>query len=450
MSRITIKKGHDIHMSGEPAKNIESAGHPTFVAYQPEEFRYIKPKLLVKEGDSVKIGSPLFFDKCMPDVKWASIGGGKISAIHYGYRRVIEKIIIELDKYEEAVEYTAFDHNEISGLSKTQVTDHLLAAGIWPMIRQRPYNKIANPEDTPNSIFISCYNSAPLTVDLDVALRNRSSSFQAGITALSKLTDGNVNVIVDETCTSSTFMDLKDAETHMISGPHPAGNVGIQIHHIDPLKPGKVVWTVDAQHVVTIGRLFLKGVFDPSLIIAVGGSGVKNPTHLKSRLGASMETLTVDRLQDGPQRMISGDVLTGKTSDKNDFVHFYESTVSVIPHSDKRPFLGMLHPGSGKSHYSLTNTYFSFGANSFPFSTLLNGEERAMMPINSWENVLPMDILPNQLYRAILANDVEEMEQLGLIECDEEDFALCSFACPSKIDVGSVIRQGLDVLEKEE
>ena len=449
MARIIIKKGHNIQISGVPSLDLVNAGQTVSVAYLPEEFRYIKPKLLVNEGDTVKIGTPLFFDKKIPDVKWAALGSGKISAIHYGQRRVIEKIIIVVDKNEETLEHAYYDHQEITNLTNDQVKDQLLNAGMWPLIRQRPFNKIANPRDLPDSIFISCYNSAPLSVDLDVALRNRRSSFQAGITALSKLTEGKVNVVVDENSTSDTFKDLQHAETHLISGPHPAGNVGIQIHNINPLTPRKVIWTVNVQHVVTIGRLFLKGIFDPSLIIAIGGPGVKNPIHLKSRMGASIQSLVTDRLHDVSHRMVSGDVLTGSTVDKDDFIHYYNSAVASIPHSDKRTFLGMLHPGSSKSHYSLTHTYFKFGTSTFPFSTLQNGEERAMLPINTWENVLPMDILPNQLYRAIIANDIEEMEQLGLIECDEEDFALCSFSCPSKIDVGNVIRQGLDMLEAE-
>jgi len=449
MARIKITKGHNIQISGEPAKEIVNSGHSVLVAYQPEEFRYTKPKLLVDEGDAVKIGTPLFFNKSMPDVKWGSIGSGKVSAIHYGQRRVVEKIIIELDKNEEVLEFPYFDHQEISNLSDVQVKEQLLNSGMWPLIRQRPFNIVAYPNNLPDSIFISCSNSAPLAVDLDVALRNRQSSFQAGITALSKLTNGKVNVVVDENSTSDTFKNLKHAEMHFISGPHPSGNVGIQIHKIDPLKPGKVVWTINAQHVVSIGRLFLKGVFDPSIIIAIGGPGVKKPIHLKSRMGASIKSLISDKLNDVSQRIVSGDVLTGTTVDTNDFIHYYNSAIVSIPHSDKRTFLGMLHPGTAKSHYSLTNTYFSLGASSFPFSTQLNGEERSMLPINTWENVLPMDILPNQLYRSILANDVEEMEQLGLIECDEEDFALCSFSCPSKIDVGSVIRKGLDILKAE-
>jgi len=450
MQQLKIKKGHDIQIAGVPKKELEIPGKSQTVAIHPIEFRYIKPKLLVKEGDNVKIGTPLFFDKRNPDIKWASPGAGKITAIHYGPRRVIEKLIIELDKDEESVQLPVMDTGQILESSKEQITDQILKAGLWPMIRQRPFNKVANPSDKPSSIFISCFNSAPLTVDLDIALRNRQSTFNTGIAALSRLTNGDVHVCVNENSISETFMDMPHAKTHSISGPHPAGNVGIQIHHIDPLKPGKVIWTVDAQHVVTLGRLFLKGVFDPSIIMAVGGTAVNKPTHLKTRIGTAIEPLIKDRLTDEQRRFISGDVLTGNTNNKDGHVFYYHTSVSVLPETNEREFLGMLRFGTGKSRYSLTRAFGSFRRSLFPFTTKNNGEERAMVPINSWENVLPMDIFPNPLFRAILANDIDEMEQLGLLECDDEDFALCSFADASKIDLGAVIRQGMDVLEAEQ
>ncbi|MFQ6676898.1 MAG: Na(+)-translocating NADH-quinone reductase subunit A [Fidelibacterota bacterium] len=449
MLNIKIQKGHNIQISGVPKRDLEISGKPQTIAIHPTEFLYIKPKLLVKEGVQVKIGTPLFFDKKNPDIKWASPGSGKVTAIHYGPRRIIEKILIELDPNEESVEFPVLDTTQILESSKEKITEQILNAGLWPMIRQRPFNKIANPVETPYSIFVSCINSAPLAVDLDIALNNSQSSFHAGIAALSRLTNGAVHLVVGENSTSETFLDVPYSKTHSISGPHPAGNVGIQIHHIDPLKPGKIIWTMNAQHVITLGRLFKKGKFDPTIVMTIGGPAVNKPTHLKTRMGTSIKPLTDDRLNNGPKRFISGDVLTGKTIEKEGHIYFYHSSVSVLPESDDREFLGMLRLGSGKSRYSLTKAFGSFGRSLYPFNTNKNGEERAMVPINSWENVLPMDIFPNPLFRAILANDIEEMEQLGLLECDEEDFALCSFADAGKIDVGAVIRQGLDVLEAE-
>lgn len=449
MARIKIKKGHDIQISGVPAKEIEPISQHSTVAIHPNEFRYCKPKLMVKEGDTVKISTPLFHDKNNPDIVWGSPGAGTVSAVHYGHRRVIEKIIIDLDKQEEAEQFSKFDHHKITELSGSDVKDQIMKAGLWPVIRQRPFNKVASPADNPHSIFISCYNSAPLSVDLDVALRNRRSSFQAGINALSRLTEGDVHIVIKDESVSETFIDLQHAKNHYIRGPHPAGNVGIQIHHIDSLKPGKIIWTIDAQHVVTLGRLFLKGQFDPRMVMTVGGPSSSDPIHISTRIGSSIKTMIDGRMKDEPKRIVSGDILTGTKKDLNDHVGFYHTSIGMIPHSDDREFMGMLRLGTSSTRYSLTNSFLSFGNNEFDFTTRKNGEERAMIPINSWEDVLPMDIYPNPLYRAILADDVEEMEQLGLLECDDEDFALCSFACPSKLDIGSVIRQGLDILEAE-
>jgi len=367
LAQIIIRKGHDIQIAGVPKKEVAIPLQPISIALHPTEFKYIKPKLLIKEGDHVKIGSPLFYDKCNPDIRWASPATGDIAAVHYGPRRSIQKILIKLDKHEESLEFKRFDSEAILSSSREIIIDHILSAGLWPVIRQRPFNKVANPKETPSSIFISCVNSAPLTADLDLVMRNKQATFHAGINALSRITDGQVNVVVGDTSTSETFMDIPHAETHSITGPHPAGNVGIQIHHIDPLKPGKLIWTVDAQFVLTLGTLFLKGVFDPGIVVAVGGPGVKNPIHFQSRIGAAVKSLVKDRLKDGNYRLISGDVLTGETIDWDDHLHFYHTCVSIIPESDKREFLGFLRPGSSKTRYSLTNAFLFFSSSLISF-----------------------------------------------------------------------------------
>ena len=244
-------------------------------------------------------------------------------------------------------------------------------------------------------------------------------------------------------------MEFDNATNVTIAGPHPAGNVGIQIHHIKPINPGEVIWTVNPQHVITIGKLFQNGYYDPECVVSIGGSGSSNPQTVKALIGSSIESLLKDQLLNGSQRIVSGDVLTGKRVSSDDYLGFYDSSVAIINDDVKRPFLGMLAVGSSSTKYSLTNTFLSARADEFDFTTSQNGELRAIVPLNAWEKMLPMDILPNPLYRAILAQDIEEMEQLGIWECDDEDFALCSFACPSKIDVGSVIREGLDLLERD-
>ena len=449
MAHINIRKGHNIRISGSPENEYFSRPKSKTVSIQPNNFRYVKPKLLVKVGDKVDIGSPIFFDKVQPDIKWASPGGGEIKEIILGDRRSVENIIIELHEEEKSVLHTPVKYQEISSLGKAKVTDQIMEANLWPMIRQRPFNKIADPNDTPMAIFVSGFNSAPLTVNLDFALRYKQSVFQAGLNVLNQLSNGNVHLTFEVDTNCETLTAARNVNLHTVIGPHPSGNVGIQIHHINPWKPNEVIWVINAQHVLTIGDLFLKGIYDPSIVATVAGPGVKNPAHIQTRTGASIETFLLDNLNSDDNRIISGDVLTGQETNLNGFLGYYDTTISVVPNSNEREFLGLLKPGNEQSRYSVTNAFISQNKSNFNFTTQQSGSLRPMVPINAWENMLPMDIYPNALYRSILAEDFEEMEGLGLLECDEEDFALCSFVCPSKIDVGSVIRHGLNLMKDD-
>ena len=449
MAHINIRKGHNIRISGSPENEYFSRPKSKTVSIQPNNFRYVKPKLLVKVGDKVDIGSPIFFDKVQPDIKWASPGSGEIKEIILGDRRSVENIIIELHEEEKSALHTPVKYQEISSLGKAKVTDQIMEANLWPMIRQRPFNKIADPNDTPMAIFVSGFNSAPLTVNLDFALRYKQSVFQAGLNILNQLSNGNVHLTFEVDTNCETLTAARNVNLHTVNGPHPSGNVGIQIHHINPWKPNEVIWVINAQHVLTIGDLFLKGIYDPSIVATVAGPGVKNPAHIQTRTGASIETFLLDNLNSDDNRIISGDVLTGQETNLNGFLGYYDTTISVVPNSNEREFLGLLKPGNEQSRYSVTNAFISQNKSNFNFTTQQSGSLRPMVPINAWENMLPMDIYPNALYRSILAEDFEEMEGLGLLECDEEDFALCSFVCPSKIDVGSVIRHGLNLMKDD-
>ena len=442
MNHIVINKGHNIRINGIPAKDVISIPGSGTVAISPRTFRGVKPKLLVDEGDNVQIGSPLFFDKTKPDVKWASPANGTVKTIQFGARRVIEKIEITVEG-TNAISGQTFSLEQLESADRTTILTRILVANLFPLIRQRPFNKVANPKDSPRDIFISAVNTAPLSVDLDPVIESEKEAFQSGITALSKLTDGSVVV------TSRKAMELQNAEVQTISGPHPAGNVGIQIHHSKPIKPSEIVWTVNTQHVITLGKLFLNGSYSPDIFVSIGGPGASNPQTVSAKVGASIGSIISNQEMENPIRLVSGDVLTGKTVEKDNFLGFYDSAVALIPDTVGRPFMGMLALGSNDSKYSLTSTFMSFGEKLFNFNTAQNGEERAIVPIGAWEKVLPMDIYPNELFRAILAQDIDEMEQLGIWECDDEDFALCSFACPSKIDVGAVIRDGLELMELE-
>lgn len=429
-------------MSGVPLNNSFSEIPCSSVALMPNQFRGVKPKLMVSEGEKVKIGQALFFDKTKPDVKWASPANGVVKEVKFGARRVIEKIEISIDG-DEALKNDVLSKEQIKSSDRKTILSYVINSNLFSLIRQRPFNKVADPNFIPRDIFISGYNTGPLSVDLDQIITDNKDSFQLGLTALSKLTQGQVFL------TLKNKISFEDVQIQTISGPHPAGNVGIQIHHTKPLKPNDIIWTVNAQHVIILGKLFKTGIYDPKIMVSLGGSGVGKPDVVKTWTGANIQSFLNNQSMESSVRIISGDVLTGNTVNKNDFIGLYDSTVTIIDDNVKRPFFGMLSLGSSKTKYSLTNTFLTLTNPLFNFTTSQNGEKRAMVPINAWENVLPMDILPNPLYRAILSQDIEEMEQLGIWECDDEDFALCSFACPSKIDVGKVIRDGLDLLELE-
>ena len=446
MPHIKITKGHDLKISGIPDKNIAYPAQYSTVAIMPNDFRGVKPKLLVKEGDKVDIGSPLFFNKINPEVKWASPGCGKVKDIVYGPRRVIEKIEIELDKDQNSIDYKTYTREEISNLSGEQVLENILNANLFTFFRQRPFNVIPNHKIPPRDIFISGINTSPLSVDIEVVMASQLEDFQYGIDAISKLTKGNVFLTTKR---NSILSSIENVKLNTISGPHPAGNVGIQIHHIAHLKPGEIVWTINPQDVVSLGRLFKNGRYYPERIISVGGPSVKTPSYSKVTAGVPVKALINDNLTSENVRIISGDVLTGRSASSKDYLSFYDYSLSVISNDIKREFIGMLNPGSSSSRYSLTPVFVSLADKLFNFTSSQNGSHRAVVPINTWENVLPMDILPNELYRSIMAKDIEEMENLGIIECDDEDFALCSFACPSKTDVSGVIRQGLNLLQAE-
>ncbi len=449
MTQIKIRKGHSIRIAGIPKKEVITNLATAEVGICPAEYRYVKPKLLVKEGDRVDKGTPLFFNKTNPEQMWGAPGAGNISKIQYGPRRVIEKIVIKLNKDEKGFSHNTINLNDIAKLKREEIKSVLSESHLWYLIRQRPFNNVVNPTDEPRDIFISALNTAPLAPNLELILKGQKDAFQAGINVLAGLTDGNINIGISANEQIEELIGLDNCILHQISGPHPSGNVGIQIHHMAPLKPGEVVWTVNIQHVIILGKLFLKGEIDPSITIAVGGPGAKNPIHIKTRIGAKIDTLVSGQLENGEYRTISGDVLTGRQVGKDDYLGFYDTIISILPADFSRPFLGWIQPGSSKKTYSLSRSFLSFGKKQFNFTTKQNGSKRALVPINAWENVLPMDIMPNPLYRSILAGDVEEMTQLGILECDEEDFALCSFACPSKIDVGATIRKGLDILKAE-
>ena len=439
MQKITIKKGHNINISGLASREFSNASTQKFVSISPQDFNYIKPKLLVKEGDQVSLGDALFFDKINPEVKWPSIASGTISKIVYGERRAVLDIIIEVDEEKEK---NIESDKQINLSSKDNVKEFIHKHNFWPFFTQRPFNKVVNPSDSPKCIVVSLADSSPLANDLSFSLAENKEYIISALSNLKKLTDGHLYVAVR----GDNFSFLSDYDfinLIQVEGPHPSGNVGVILNRVNPLNQNEVVWTVQGSHLPVLGKLFSKGIIDFSLNICIGGPAVK-PSYIKSRIGARFD-LYKDSLLMENVRIISGNVLTGKQVDIDGFLGFYHSSFSIIEESFERPFIGWLHPG-GKSKYSVFNAYLGSNKKSFDFTTLQNGSNRAFVPVDAWEKVFPMDIYINALARSIEANDIDEMEQLGIYECDEEDVALCSFVCPSKSDVGAIIRKGLDTI----
>ena len=444
---VKIKKGLDIRIKGQAPKRFGGLLKSDLFAVKPTDFPGLVPKLTVKVEDQVQSGSPLFFDKNRPEVKFTSPVSGKVFSVNRGERRKILEVVVEPDGQNRAV---SFKKAAPVSLDKGEIIENLLNSGLWPLIRQRPYNVIAHPEDTPKAIFISGFDSSPLAPDYNFILKDFASSFQSGIDALTKLTDGKVHIGVRSgTLESSVFSKINGIDITEYSGPHPAGNVGIQIYNIDPINKGEKVWVVNPQDVLTIGRLFDEGRLNSEKIIALVGSEVKEPWYFKTSMGASIKNLVAGRVPKKELRFISGNVLTGTAISREGYLGFYDSLVSVIPEGNVHEFLGWGLPRLNK--FSASRAYFSWmmPKKKFVIDTNLHGGARAFVMTGEYEKVLPMDIYPVQLLKAILVEDIDLMENLGIYEVAEEDMALCEFVCTSKTEVQSILRDGFDLMIKE-
>ena len=443
---IRIKKGLDIKLLGEADKKISEISSTKF-ALKPPDFNGVFPKLFVKEGDTVKAGTPVFFNKYRDNIIFTSPVSGKITEIHRGAKRKMLEIRIDADG---KMEYESFGTSDPGSLTKEQVTEKLLKSGIWPYIRQRPYSIIANPEDTPKAIFISAFDSAPLAPDIDFLVENEAKAFQAGLDAISKLTSRKIHLNIREGKTSSnTFLQAKGVQVNHFAGPHPAGNVGIQINKIDPINKGDIVWYVNPQDLIIIGKLFLEGKYNASKLIALTGSEVNNPQYYKVVSGCSILPMLGNNLKSTNSRYISGNVLTGSKVDKDGYLGFYDKQVTVIPEGNYYEFFGWGMPRFDK--YSFSKSFFSWLTpnKKYKLDTNLNGGHRAFVLTGEYEKVFPMDIYPMQLLKAIMVKDFDLMENLGIYEVDEEDFALCEFIDVSKTEMQATVREGLDYMLKE-
>jgi Na+-transporting NADH:ubiquinone oxidoreductase subunit A len=416
----------------------------------PTEYNSIKPKLLVNEGSSVKGGEAVFINKKDPGVKFVSPVPGKIQEIRYGARRSIESIIIAPDWGGDYIDHGVHSSDSLGRLSREAALSYLKDSGVFPYIRQRPFDKIPVSDRSPKSIFINGMNSSPNAGDISFMVKDTSSELQQGIDLLKKLTDGRIHLCYSSDRSSDIFSGLAGVEHHRFSGPHPSGLVSTHIHFIDPINKGDIVWYLDATHLASIGSLLKTGKYSFRKTVCVSGSGLSEGRYLETCQGASVSSVLDGVLLSGEQRIINGTVLYGTSLDIQGHLGFYESNVQVIPEGGKRRLLGWAMPGF--TLFSASSRAFVsslFSGREWSFTTSLNGAHRSIVWTDVYDDVMPLGILTNFLVKAILADEIDEVESLGIYEVSDEDFALATYLCPSKTDISSIIRRGLDTLEKE-
>ncbi len=448
---IKIKKGLDLPMNGEPEPTIEKGRSVRRVALTGFDYVGMKPTLEVREGDRVKRGELLFTDKKNEGVRYTAPASGTVREINRGERRVFQSLVIDVDG-DDAVKFEQYNSSSLGRLERQKVVDNLVQSGLWPLLRTRPFSKVpAIDGEPPHSIFVSVMDTNPLAVDPTVIINDDRQAFENGLKVLSRLTDGKV-FVCGKPGADVPIPEGDQFEQHSFGGPHPAGNVGTHIHHLDPVGGDKVVWSVAYQKVMDIGRLFTKGEVPREQIVAVTGPQAKKPRLLRTVIGANLDELLEDEIEasDVEVRTINGSVLGGRTArGPVSYLARSVSQITLLEEGYKRPFMGWLSPGTNR--FSQLNIYLSklMPGKKFAFNTNTNGSERAMVPIGVYEQIMPLDILPTQLLRALIVQDTEQVQLLGGLELDEEDLALCTFVCPGKYEYGPILRQNLTRIEIE-
>lgn len=446
---IKLRKGLDINLQGKAAESLVEVPMAGEYAVSPLDFEGVIPKLLVKAGDKVKAGTPLFFDKKDSRVLFTSPVSGTVSAVNRGEKRKVLNVTVAADATQE---YETFPTLDLRKANRSEVIEVLLKSGLWTMLRQRPYGIIANPDDAPKSIFVSAFDSAPLAPDMNFVLKGEKDAVQKGLEVLGKLTDGKVHLSMRAKA-EGDMASMKGVELHSFEGKHPVGNVGVQIHHIDPIAKGDIVWTAGIQDVAAIGRLFLGGKVDLHKTVALTGSEAAEPKYYRIVSGAPVASVVGGNIKPQAEgdkvRIISGNVLTGKKVGESDFITADANQITLIPEGDKYELLGWAAPRFGK--FSVSRSYFSWlcPRKEYRLDTNLNGGERPFVVTGLFEEYLPMDIYPMYLFKAIMAGDIDKMENLGIYEIVEEDVALCEFVDPSKTELQQLVRDGINLMIKE-
>ena len=444
---IKLRKGLDINLKGKPAKELLSVKEPGFYSLVPDDFTGITPKVVVKEQEYVMAGGPLFIDKNHPELKFVSPVSGVVTSIERGARRKVLNIVVEAAQEQD---YEEFGKMNPAAMSGEQVKEALLNTGMFAFFRQRPYDVIADPTVQPKAIFVSAFDSAPQAPDFEFVLKGEENNFQTGLDALSKIARTYLNINVHQT--SPALTQAKNVTITIFDGPHPAGNVGVQINHIDPIVKGETVWALAPEAVIFIGRLMNTGRVDMTRTVALTGSEVLKPAYVKLKVGALLTHVFKNNVNANKDlRYISGNVLTGKQVSPNGFLGAFHTQLSVIPEGDEiHEMLGWIMPRFNQ--FSTSHSYFSWltgKKKEYVIDARVKGGERHMIMSNEYDRVFPMDIFPEYLVKAIIAGDIDRMEALGIYEVAPEDFALCEFVCSSKVEVQRIVRAGLDMLRAE-
>ena len=449
MKSYSIRRGYDIPIKGEPELSLKEANASNYFSVRPTEFHYVKPKLQVAQGDRVKIGTPLFIDKRQPELSFVSPAAGRVHEIRFGPRRIVESIVIEASPNGEEYEQgPSFRLGEIATAKKEELKKILLKGGLWPYIRQRPFDIIADPNKEANAIFINCMDTAPLAADPEFSLKGRLTDMKAGLEAL-RLFAKDMHLVLNGRVQNSIFQDIPNVQVHRFTGPHPSGLVSTHIQHISPLHGNKIIWYLNARDVAAIGSFLLVGQYPTERVVALTGTGLKERAYYKMKGGASLAGLLKYKLAEGEQCIISGNLLTGKEINKEDSVGFYDDSISVIPQGQDRHFLGWMLPGLSRPSWSRAFVSSLFPWRRYNMNSSKNGEQRSLVKTGDYEKVLALDLLPSFLIKAILTEDIELMEQLGIYEVAPEDLALCSYICPSKVEFCEIVRSGLDLMLAE-
>lgn len=448
---IRLKKGFSINLVGKASTKVVDIDQSETVVIKPTDFYGIyMPKVMVNVGDSVKAGTPLFHDKRHEQIVFTAPVSGEIVEVKRGEKRKLLEIKILADKKVEFESFKKYPVSDINNASASELKAQLMASGVWTNLVQRPFGVVADPNAAPKAIHISAFDTHPLAPDYSILFNGQDHFFQVGIDVLKKLTSGAVHVNTQAASEIATvFSQVKGAEVNEFSGPHPAGCVGVQIHHLDPINKGDVVWTISPAGVIQIGKLFLQGIYDASKLVALTGSEVKNPQYYKTYTGASVKRFIDGNLTNDHVRVISGNALTGTAIGKDGHLGFFDQQITVLPEGDYAEFVGWITPGKRKLSFHRSIGLFSFLSPSKErvVDTNTHGEPRAFVQSGIFEQVTPMDVLPTHLLKSILAQDIDEMEALGIYEVVEEDLALCEFVDVSKHNVQEIIREGIELVQ---